>query len=456
MQPLLYDYNEYGERVAMRTFQSTPEGDPSHVEDTGAKTAWHFHEATGSLLRKEYADGTGPEYTYTEAGQMSSRAWAREGAGSGLAGSGLASDEAPDPAVSDSVPPKSKTANGKIATSYAYDAITAQLTQTASTDGTNVTYAYNSEGQLQKVTDATGAREFTYDLRGQITKESVTLLTGEDTPPLTYEINRSYTALGQPKSVHLVSGADPDNLKPGTSNLKLSHEVAYEWNDHNQLSRVKSLAGEFTYGYNEHNPALLTKMTGPFHSVETTYEPHRNLITSVVNKAKSSTGILPVHRDGTTDPQPTAPSLADPSQPSTKNEEPGTILSSYVYANDLLGRRETISQGGSAFAMLPLGENKIEVVYNDRSEVIAATTRRGDTPVARQAYAYEGIGNRTSARSSVGPSAVGSGQTTETKYESNALNQYSSIRENSSSFVVQNSSFDLDGNLIEDTRNTYT
>ena len=202
-------------------------------------------------------------------------------------------------------------------------------------------------------------------------------------------------------------------------------------------------------------------MTGPVHSVETTYDPHRNLITGVTNRAKSRTGILSgppsvVHRDGTTDPQPTAPSLADPSQPSTKNEEPGTILSSYTYANDLLGRRETISQGGSAFAMLPLGENKIDVAYNDRSEVISATTRRGDTPVARQAYAYDGIGNRTSARSSVGPSAVGSGQTTETKYESNALNQYSSIRENSSPFVVQNSSFDLDGNLIEDARNTYT
>lgn len=25
-------------------------------------------------------------------------------------------------------------------------------------------------------------------------------------------------------------------------------------------------------------------MTGPIHSVETTYQPHRNLITSVVNK----------------------------------------------------------------------------------------------------------------------------------------------------------------------------
>jgi len=57
---------------------SPTEGDPSHVEDTGAKTAWHFHEATGSLLRKEYADGNGPEYAYNEAVQLKERRWARE------------------------------------------------------------------------------------------------------------------------------------------------------------------------------------------------------------------------------------------------------------------------------------------------------------------------------------------------------------------------------------------
>src|SRR5690606_18402090 len=77
-QPLLYEFNEYGEMVGMRTFQTTPEGDPSHVENTGANTAWHYDEATGSLLKKEYADGHGPTYAYTEAGQLESRTWARD------------------------------------------------------------------------------------------------------------------------------------------------------------------------------------------------------------------------------------------------------------------------------------------------------------------------------------------------------------------------------------------
>ena len=77
-QPLLFEYNDYCEQIAMRTFQTTPEGDPSHEEDKGAKTAWHYDEATGALLRKEYADGHGPVYVYTEAGQLKERQWARE------------------------------------------------------------------------------------------------------------------------------------------------------------------------------------------------------------------------------------------------------------------------------------------------------------------------------------------------------------------------------------------
>ncbi|MDP4583609.1 MAG: RHS repeat protein, partial [Verrucomicrobiales bacterium] len=290
MQPLLYDYNEYGERVGMRTFQTTPEGDPSHVEDTGAKTAWHFHEATGSLLRKEYADGKGPEYAYNEAGQLASRAWAREGAVSGLAVSGLASEQDlnPDPSVTGKQ--NSKTAIGKIATSYSYDPATLQLAKSTATDGTEVQYEYDPDGRVAKVTDATGTREFAYDLRGQVVKETVVLQHDPEADPIRYEIRRTYTKLGQPESVHLVS-ADGQSVA-------LDHQIGYGWNEHSQLASVKSLAGEFTYGYDAKSPALLTKMTGPVHEVETSYEPHRNL---VVNQAKPG---------GSRSPSPASPNPA--------------------------------------------------------------------------------------------------------------------------------------------------
>ena len=140
---------------------------------------------------------------------------------------------------------------------------------------------------------------------------------------------------------------------------------------------VKSLAGDFAYGYDEANPALLTKMTGPAHSVETSYEPHRNLITGVTNRVLTQTAARRTDED-------------------TK----GKVVSSYTYSNDLLGRRETISQGGDAFGMLALGQNKVEVAYNDRSEMTGAVYRTGGEARQTFEYDYDGIGNRRTAVSS--------------------------------------------------------
>jgi RHS repeat-associated protein len=434
VQPLLYDYNEYGERVGMRTFQTTPDGDPSHVEDTGAKTAWHFHEATGSLLRKEYADGKGPEYAYNEAGQLAERRWARESSpqrpqrgteGEGnpsVAGTGTAG-----------VPPASQAgaAASRIITAYTYDPATLQLAKSIATDGTAVQYEYDPDGRLAKVTDATGTREFAYDQRGQVTKETVVLQHDPAADPIRYEIRRTYTALGQPESVHLVS-ADGQSVA-------LDHQIGYAWNEHSQLASVKSLAGEFAYGYDAKNPALLTKMTGPVHEVETSYEPHRNLVTGVVNKAKPG---------GARSPLPASPNpapVAD-SDPGTKNEEPST-LSSYTYANDLLGRRETISQGGDAFGMLKLGHNQVEVAYNDRSEVTGAVYRSNTETRQNFDYTYDAIGNRERTVSEI------DSKRSELSYETNALNQYKKISANQRQLAVP---YDLDGNLLEDARNTYT
>jgi|GEM_PF-1881761 len=457
VQPLLYEYNVYGERVAVRTFQTTPDGDPAHVEDKGAKTTWIYEEATGGLLKKEYADGHGTAYAYNEFGQLSSRVWAREGAGSDLAGSGLASGQNPNPVASDSGKLNSKKAKSKIATSYSYDASTLQLAKSTATDGTEVTYAYDPDARLAKVTDATGSREFTYDIRGQVTKEAVTLQPDPETPPIHYEIDRTYTALGQPETVHLTSAGRDASTKRPPAGRALDHRIEYAWNQHNQLATVKSLAGEFVYGYDANNPMLLTKMTGPAHEVETSYEPHRNLVTGVVNRAKSSIGILPMARAGTPESPPADRSLtkvsaapnpapAAESEPGTKHEEPST-LSSYVYANDVLGRREAISQGGDAFAMLKLGENTVAVAYNDRSEVTGAVYLSGEEIRQKFDYDYDGIGNRRSFAAEV------AGQKSKTSYKTNALNQYEKISEDQRDSAVPH---DPDGNLLEDARNTYT
>jgi hypothetical protein len=108
----------------------------------------------------------------------------------------------------------------------------------------------------------------------------------------------------------------------------LDHRISYTWNEHSQLASVKSLAGDFAYGYDAKSPALLTKMTGPAHIAETSYEQHRNLVTGVVNRV-----------------------LTQSAASRTDEDTKGKVVSSYTYSNDLLGRRETISQGGEAFGM---------------------------------------------------------------------------------------------------------
>ncbi|HRQ89378.1 MAG TPA: hypothetical protein PLA50_11305, partial [Bacteroidia bacterium] len=239
VQPILHDYNDYGERIAMRTFQTLPDGDPSHHEEHGARTAWHYDEATGALLRKEYADGQGPGYVYTEAGQIESRTWARDPASVGQA--------LRLPSTSPAVRPETR-----LTTAYEYNEKTLQLKKSTATDGLEVVQEYDSENRPSKVTDATGTREFAYDLRGQIVKETITLLTGADTPPIRYELRRTYTPLGQPASVQLVSAEG--------ETISLDHKVDYAWNTHGQLVSVTSPAGEFVYEYAPTNPALLPKM----------------------------------------------------------------------------------------------------------------------------------------------------------------------------------------------------
>jgi YD repeat-containing protein len=42
-----------------------------------ATTTWHYDGYRGWLTHKVHADGKGPVYTYTAAGRLKSRAWAR-------------------------------------------------------------------------------------------------------------------------------------------------------------------------------------------------------------------------------------------------------------------------------------------------------------------------------------------------------------------------------------------
>ena len=68
--PVAYAYDAYGRMTAMNTFRD-------EAMQNGDTTTWLYHEPTGLLTNKVYADGKGPSYTYTSDGKLATRTWAR-------------------------------------------------------------------------------------------------------------------------------------------------------------------------------------------------------------------------------------------------------------------------------------------------------------------------------------------------------------------------------------------
>jgi hypothetical protein len=110
---------------------------------------------------------------------------------------------------------------------------------------------------------------------------------------------------------------------------------------------------------------------------------------------------------------------------SVENRYGETVISRYDYENDALGRRTSRADSGLAFANPAFDA----YAYNGRSEVTGAQRYHGtdvsDTSTAyggrEFGYAYDPIGNRTSASETIG------GSTLAKTYTANALNQYTAI-----------------------------
>jgi len=104
------------------------------------------------------------------------------------------------------------------------------------------------------------------------------------------------------------------------------------------------------------------------------YEPHRDLVTSVEHQVGQTT------------------------------------LSAYGYSNDAIGRRTAMARSGTAFA----AADTISYGYNDRSEVTSAESTLFDGNNYKYNYQYDPIGNRLSENHNGNIS----------NYTANSLNQY--------------------------------
>ncbi|MGN0857149.1 MAG: hypothetical protein ACI4QJ_07100 [Candidatus Spyradenecus sp.] len=228
-----------------------------------------------------------------------------------------------------------------IVTAYAYDGWGQLLSVDYADTTPDIAYVYDAMGRQTSATDAVGTTTFTYDALGQLTSEQVSGLYSKT-------LTRHYDAFGRNVG-YSVDGDRKQSISYDAATGRIAESDGFAW----EYLPGTNLKSTLTY------PNGLTAAWS--------YEPVRDLLTQVAN-----------------------------AQPD------GTVISSYTYTNDLLGRR--------------ISKNDEQYGYNIRDELIAAD---------EVSYTYDDIGNRTTAE----------GKT----YTANNLNQYTAIDD----FTPE---YDADGN----------
>jgi len=234
--PVAYEFDDFNRMTAMYTYRGTNEinsyADLVALKSSMDKTQWKYDLATGLLTNKVYADGKGPSYSYTAAGKLASRTWARG-----------------------------------VVTTYSFDPITGDMTNIAYsvTNTPSVSFTFNRLGQQVQIADGTGSRIFTYNDQLQLAAETNVL----------GQITRSYDSLGR-----------SSGFSVGTD-----YAVAYGYSDVGRFlsisSSVQSVSSVVDYSYLP-NSDLVSGWSNGVVSVVKNYEPNRNLLVSVDNRTNGA------------------------------------------------------------------------------------------------------------------------------------------------------------------------
>lgn len=194
--PVEYTYDPQGRMKTLTTWQD-------HAGNSGiATTTWNYHAQRGWLENKRYQDNTGPRYTYTAAGRLHTRTWARG-----------------------------------IVTTYGYSA-GGELTSIDYSDATpDVTMVLDRLGRPKETTDGAGTRTLAYHASGQLEDESYTagLLSGQS-------IDRTFDAL------HRLQQIAAPSVTP----------TLYTYDAASRLDTVASGTNTAKYGYLANSPLVQT------------------------------------------------------------------------------------------------------------------------------------------------------------------------------------------------------
>jgi RHS repeat-associated protein len=358
--PIDYDYDSQGRMVTMTTWKD-------FAGDTGkATTTWQFDPVRGSLVSKRDHTNAGPTYTYTPAGRLLTRTWARQAAGQPLV------------------------------TSYAYypDGTLAALDYSDATP--DLTYSYHRHGRVKEVRDGVLVSGAISDanLRYRHTFSfNATLRAGTETIQTSgeYQLTRTYETAGASTVAGRYSGY---SLKVNGAAAPIQ-SVAYAFDVAGRLGTVTDTSAAiprtFTYAYRP-DASLLDTVTGPVHTVKLDYQPKGYGVTARTNQAGAS------------------------------------VISRFGYTTNALGQRTAAVNTGAAFPQAShfayQYNDKGEVTQGRRFQGSDPAHPGAPIPDETFAYAFDDIGNRKTATTLA---ATGQPGVTSVSYTSNLLNQYTSI-----------------------------
>jgi len=258
-----------------------------------------------------------------------------------------------------------------VSTTYAYNGSGLLLSVDYSDTTPDVAYTYDRLGRQKVAQTFLSAHHYAYDpaTLAMVSETIIDLQAGTSNV-----ITRATDALGRSTGLSVAGVGDPGQ----------PYSVAYGYDDFGRFAQVSNFQFQVSYSYLSGSSLIsgMTASTG--HAWSRSYEPQRNLISAVEN---------------------------------TYGE---TVISRFDYANDEIGRRTAISRSGTAFDV-PVRD---AYGYNARSEVTSARRTLADTPSQEVRgfsydYAFDGIGNRTSATE-----YDHENNARVSSYTANALNQY--------------------------------
>ncbi len=239
-----YTYDVLGRQISMTTYGTAT-----------ATTTWQYSPTRGFLLAKRDAANKGADYTYTAAGQIATRTWAR-----------------------------SSVAQPKV-TTYSYDA--GMLVETNYSDTTpDITLTYDNFGRPVTQSNGLASSTFTYS--------PATLAIDTETV--------TYTLPGKPAFTRVIDRSQDNLLRDTgwtlgtpTPSSAIENSVSYAFGTTD--GRLTSISGgglnppsQFNYTYVP-NTNLIATVTSPAHTVSNVYELDRDILASKVNKKLDTTTV---------------------------------------------------------------------------------------------------------------------------------------------------------------------